>query len=139
MLDEQEFRRWREAAADALAGARTQRDARSFAWACFLAEQAAQLGVKAWLHGAGLGPHAWGHDLPELGRRLAEQSAAPLAVDVGDALKRLSRHYIASRYPDAHPGGTPGGHYSAADADQALGDAVLVLAEVDRRWEQLGR
>ncbi|MGH2736718.1 MAG: HEPN domain-containing protein [Actinomycetota bacterium] len=30
-------------------------------WACFAAEQAAQLALKGLLHGLGLGP--WGHDL----------------------------------------------------------------------------
>lgn len=37
-------------------------------WRCFLAEQAAQMAMKALLHGLGRGP--WGHDLMELGKAL---------------------------------------------------------------------
>ncbi len=47
MLDEPEFRRWSDAGADALAAARVQADAGFHHWSCFLAEQSAQLTVKA--------------------------------------------------------------------------------------------
>lgn len=134
-LDHDEFRRWREEAERALAGARLQADADLFNWACFAAEQAAQLAVKALLHGAGRGP--WGHDLV----RLVEAAGAAglrVSADAADAARRLSRHYIPARYPDAHPSGSPAAHYGRADADEAVRDAELLLVFVDASWEGLG-
>ena len=64
MLDGTEFDRWRAEATEALETARLARNGGRRNWACFLAEQAAQLAVKATLHGVGAGP--WGHDLLEL-------------------------------------------------------------------------
>lgn len=133
-LDEEEFRRWRDEANRALAGARVQTDAGLHNWACFAAEQAAQLAVKALLHGLGRGP--WGHDLV----RLAGDTVAAgvtIRAEIADACRRLSRHYIPARYPDAHPSGPPGDHYGTSDAEDALRDAAAVLTFVDETWADL--
>ncbi|MGI8576093.1 MAG: HEPN domain-containing protein [Egibacteraceae bacterium] len=135
MLDEAEYQRWRESAADAAEQAAAQRHGASYHWACFLAEQAAQFALKALLHG--IGRPAWGHDLPELGQRFTAALDEELAPPVHEALLRLSRYYIASRYPDAHPSGTAKGHYSGSDADQAIADTALVFALLDGRWREL--
>lgn len=135
MLDVPEFERWQQAADDALTGARTQREARSAHWACFLAEQASQLSIKGLLHA--VGAPAWGHDLVDLGDRLAVEFDRELPSDLADSLRRLSRHYIPTRYPDAHPSGTPGGHYGTTDADEAITDAQRVLTTVVDVFEQL--
>jgi HEPN domain-containing protein len=134
-LDVEELRRWRDEADRALAGARLQADAGLANWACFAAEQAAQLAVKGLLHGLGRAP--WGHDLVRLVEAL---TAAGLGVpdEAADAARRLSRHYIPARYPDAHPSGPPGTHYGARDAEEALADARTILALVDRLWDELG-
>lgn len=135
MLDGAEFRRWREAADDALAGARVQAEAGFPHWSCFMAEQSANLAVKALLHGIGAGP--WGHDLVALGAALAQASGGALPDDAEAALRRLSRHYIPSRYPDALPGGSPRSHYGPSDAEQALADAEQVARLVDAMWDDL--
>jgi HEPN domain-containing protein len=132
-LDEEEYRRWREEAARALRGARLQADDGLHNWACFAAEQAAQLAVKGLLHGLGRGP--WGHDLVRLGEMLTQDVDVP--TETADRLRRLGRHYIPARYPDVHPSGPAGGHYGATDADEALRDAEEVLGFVDRAWEAL--
>jgi HEPN domain-containing protein len=134
-LDRPEFRRWRDEADRALTGARVQADAGLHNWACFAAEQAAQLAVKGLLHGLGQAP--WGHDLVRFG---ADMAGAGLDVPdaIGDALRRLSRHYIPARYPDAYPSGPPGTHYGRSDAEEAMADAASVAAFVDRVWEELG-
>jgi HEPN domain-containing protein len=134
-LDREEFRRWRDEAARALEGGRVQADAGLHNWACFAAEQAAQLGTKALLHGLGRAP--WGHDLVRLGEAIVEVGLG-LPDKVADALRRLSRHYIPARYPDAHPSGPPGAHYGASDAEEAIDDAARVLAFVDETWAALG-
>jgi HEPN domain-containing protein len=134
-VDRDEFARWRTEADAALRGARLQADALLHNWACFAAEQAAQLGVKGLLHGLGRGP--WGHDLVRLGEQLAAVDDVPDAVL--DALRRLSRHYIPARYPDAHPSGPPGMHDGKSDSAEALADAASVLGLVDATWERLSR
>lgn len=106
MLDRSEFERWQEAADDALSGARAQHEAGLHNWACFLAEQAAQLAFKGLLHG--VGAPAWGQDLVDLGERVQSALNVALPDPASASLRRLSRHYVASRYPDAHPAGAPG-------------------------------
>lgn len=135
MLDHDEFDRWRQAAADARRSVRLQGDADLHNWACFLAEQAGQLGVKGLLRG--MGSSAWGHDLVELGQALGEELDEPLEDDLKAALQRLSRHYIPARYPDAHRSGSPGGHYGPQDTRQASADADLLLEFVDSTWAAL--
>lgn len=132
MVDEREFRRWRGQADGALEMARV---GRHHNWRCFLAEQAAQMAMKALLHGLGRGP--WGHDLVELGKRLAEAVEEPLDADLADALRRLSKLYIPTRYADALPSGDPADKFTDADAGEAIADAELVIAEVDDVWRQL--
>lgn len=104
-------------------------------WGCFLAEQAAQLAAKSLLHGTGSG--AWGYDLVALGERLREAAGEELPDAVAAALRRLSRHYIPPRYPDAHPGGSPMAYYGTEDSAEAIADADRVIAHVDGLWERL--
>jgi HEPN domain-containing protein len=132
-LDAEEHGRWRAEADRALHGARVQAEADIFNWACFAAEQAAQLAVKGLLHGLGRAP--WGHDLVRLGAMLVEAGIEPPS-EVGDAMRRLGRHYIPARHPDAHPLGPPGDHYGAADSREALSDAGTIIAFVDSTWSR---
>jgi HEPN domain-containing protein len=135
-VDHPEFRRWRDAADGARQAAELQAERPKLTnWACFLAEQAGQLAVKALLHGMGAG--AWGHDLVELGGRIEEQIAESLPEPLAAALQRLSRHYIPARYPDAYPGGDPAAHYGPEDARRALADLEEVTQFVDAMWSQL--
>lgn len=71
--------------------------------------------------------------LGELAREAGLAPPAPLV----DALRRLGRHYIAARYPDAHAAGPLGPHYGESDATQAIADAEAVLAFVDATWKGL--
>ena len=103
-------------------------------WACFSAEQAAQLAVKALLHGLGRAP--WGHDLPALAARLVE-AGLEVGQEAREACDRLARHYQAARYPDTLPGGAPGDRYHRADAERARDDARLVHRLVDDAWREL--
>jgi HEPN domain-containing protein len=135
-LDLEEYERWRAEAGRALRHGELAAQDGLHNWACFSAEQSAQLAVKALLHGLGLGP--WGHDLVGLGERLGE-AGLEIPPPVSDAILRLSRHYMPARYPDAHAAGSPGDRYGASDASQALDDAGSVLGLVDEAWDDLGR
>lgn len=101
-VDEEEYARWRAEADRALESARVQAKAALHNWSCFAAEQSAQLAVKALLHGLGRGP--WGHDLPRLSE-MVEQAGVQPGADVMGRMRRLGRHYIAARPPDAHAAG----------------------------------
>jgi HEPN domain-containing protein len=131
VLDEPEYIRWRETADSSLRAASLLADAGEHHHACLHAEQAAQQSVKALLHAVGTGGRARGHHLTELGRGAAAASGCDLPEGVRDALTRLARHYLPSRYPDALPGGTPAEHYRSADSTQALADARAVIAFVE--------
>ncbi len=131
-LDGEELSRWRTEADSALRAAISQVDLGLHNWACFLAEQAGQLSVKGLL--AGVGRPSWGHDLVRLGEEAGAAMQENWPTSLGPALRRLSRHYITTRYPDAVPAGTPGGHYGPEDSQQALADAHSVLESVDRAW-----
>lgn len=135
MFDRAEFDRWRDMALDAAATADQQIMREGHHWACFLAEQAGQFICKGLLHGLGL--PAWGHDLVDLGARIRAEGGLDVDAQVTDALVRLSRHYIATRYPDAHPSGTPSAHYGRADAEQAVLDARRIISFVDEQWSRL--
>lgn len=134
-LDQAEFTRWRAQATRALDTALLAETGERFEWACFLAEQAAQLAVKGVLHG--LGEEAWGHDLVMLEGRAVEVLSSCWSRPTGDEAARLSRHYIGTRYPDAHASGEPGSHYTRADAQEALADARTLLGAVDAAWAAL--
>jgi HEPN domain-containing protein len=133
-LDESEYRRWREEADQALAGARAQGEAGIHNWACFGAEQSAQLALKAILHGVGRAP--WGHDLLRLDQ-MASEAGLETPPEVADALERLARHYIPARYPDAHAGGNRATRYGPRASAEAIGDSERVLAFVDEQWSTL--
>lgn len=133
-FDESEYLRWREEAGRALQSARLQREASLHNWACFSAEQAAQLAVRALLHGLGRGP--WGHDLVRLGDGL-EAAGVALPERLAEVMKRLGRHYIPARYPDAHAEGSAAEHYGPADSAEAIADAEAILGFVDQAREGL--
>ena len=135
-LDRDEYERWRAEAGRALRHAELAAADGLHNWACFSAEQSAQLAVKGLLHGLGLGP--WGHDLVGLSERL-RKAGLELPESARDAVLRLSRHYMPARYPDAHAAGSPGDRYGPADATQALDDARSLLELVDEAWRDLDR
>lgn len=83
-------------------------------WACFAAQQAAEKAVKA-LHLA-LGQEAWGHTIARLLQDLPSQVPAEL-VEKG---KVLDNFYAPTRYPNAHPEGSPFEHYGSLQSGEAI-------------------
>ena len=137
MVDVQEYERWRLSASEALRAAEIQAASGLHNWACFLAEQAAQLAFKGLLHG--VGAMAWGHDLIQLLRRVEHELERSLSAEYEAAAQRLSRHYIPTRYPDAYAAGAPGAHYGPGDSAQAVADARLLLTILDNAWKDIGK
>jgi HEPN domain-containing protein len=124
---EDEGRRWLEQAwadlddaAYLLAGGR-------FNVACFIAQQAAEKALKAFLYYRGAA-EVWGHSVADLVARCAEveKGFAPL---VGPA-SLLDKYYIPTRYPNGLPGGVPKNAFDRVEAERALGIARDVLDAV---------
>lgn len=137
LVDKPEYERWLAEASRALEAARIQAPSGLHNWSCFLAEQSAQLALKALLHGIGLAP--WGHDLPDLGARAREACGTLWPTALDPALRELSRHYIPARYPDAHAAGSPGSHYGREESQQAIAQAARVVEVVSSIWSEIVR
>ncbi len=121
---------WIKQAKRDLEMAKNARGSGFYEWACFIAQQAAEKGVKAVYQSKG--GSAIGHGIGFLLRGLA---AERVAVPKGTlkAAKKLDGHYIPSRYPDGMAEGTPGDHFDKEDAD----DAIRCAGEVLRFCEDL--
>ena len=95
-------------------------------WACFAAQQAAEMAVKA-LH-LSLGQEAWGH----LVARLIADLPIP-AADLADKGKVLDNFYVATRYPNGHPEGAPFEHYGPLQSGEAIRYAGEIVEFVRAR------
>ncbi|HIQ00218.1 TPA: HEPN domain-containing protein [Candidatus Bipolaricaulota bacterium] len=124
MWDLAEYRRWFGQAEHTLASARRDAEGSDYSWACFKAEQAAQLALKALLIGQGVA--AFGHSTRELVEKV-RGLGLEVPHQVEAAARGLERHYIPSRYPDAYPSGSPYQFYDREDAERALEQAQAVL------------
>lgn len=120
-----EAARWMEEAEYTLGAARDNTAAKHFSVACFLAQQAAEKALQAFLYGQGarkvIGPSV--KDLlDDCARYDASFATLPGA--------KLDRLYLNTRYPDALPGGVPSECFDQEDAEQAISWAEGVVSHV---------
>lgn len=94
-----------------------------FDWACFSAQQSAEKAVKAVFQRVGV--EAWGHSVADLLRELGQSQKVP--GDLLDLALELDKAYIPTRYPNAHPSGSPRSRYTKAEADRMVGHADKIL------------
>ena len=90
-------------------------------WACFAAQQAAELAVKA-LH-FWHGQEAWGHAVA----RLLEDLPTPAPSDLVERSKVLDNFYVPTRYPNGHPEGAPFHHYGPYQSEEAIRHAGEII------------
>ncbi len=133
MFDWDEYVRWMEQAKYTLDSIRADIIFGSYSWACFKAHQAAEYALRAFLRGSG--KPAFGHDLRELARSVAEYCG--LDEEILEATLSLSKYYIPPRYPDAFPGGSPYQFYSKKDAEGAREYARKIIEWVESCAERL--
>jgi HEPN domain-containing protein len=136
IVDETEFNRWMRSAVLTLESARRDRVDRDYNWSCFKAHQAAEKALKALLWG--LGSPRTGHSLIELGNALRSMGVE-IPADIYEALARLSKFYIPTRYPDAWSEGAPEDYYTDSEAGEALQLAEKVVTWVRDVWKRLLR
>lgn len=92
-------------------------------WACFAAQQAGEMAVKA-LH-LWLGREGCGHVV----RRLLEELPSTVIVppELIEAARVLDAYYIPTRYPNGHSAGAPGEHYGPFQSQEAIRGAGQIL------------
>ncbi len=95
--------------------------------AVFYSHQSAEKAVKALLYHLNEAP--WGHSVRVLLERVFER----LGESRGELLvhaRELDRHYIPSRYPNAHPSGAPHEAYDEETARRAIYAARRIISYV---------
>lgn len=114
---------WFRQAERDLQHARDAFDRKTFEWAAFAAQQAAEKAVKALYQR--LGAEARGHSVTQL------LAALPPSARPSDALietaKDLDKHYITPRYPNSYPEGAPMDFYTRAEAQRAVDGAERII------------
>ncbi len=96
---------------------------RFYDWACFSAQQAAEKAVKAVLQK--LGAEAWGHSIADLLEDLSQSQTVP--ENLKDLALELDKAYIPTRYPNAHPSGSPRRRYTRMEAERLVGYAETLV------------
>ena len=114
---------WMDQARGDLQHARSDVEEAFYDWACFSAQQAAEKAVKALFQR--MGAVVWGHSVADLLDELAQRQAVP--EDLRDAALELDKAYIPSRYPDAHPSGSPRRRYIRAEAERLVEYAAKIV------------
>ena len=107
---------------------------KSYEWACFQAQQAAEKALKAlWLSD---GHDPWGHSLLRLVREHPDSSiTADLTTTVSEEAATLDQFYIPTRYPNGLPDLTPHEVYTKTQAERASDAAGVVIERIRRLIE----
>lgn len=114
---------WMSQAESDLDHARHDVEAGFFEWACFSAQQAAEKAAKAVFQRTG--DEAWGHSVADLLQAIDARHT--VSDDLIDAALELDKAYISTRYPDAHPSGTPRDRYTRKEAKRLVSYADQIL------------
>ena len=90
---------------------------------CFHAQQAAEKAIKAVFQR--MGAEAWGHSVADLLKELARKQV--VGEELADASLELDKAYIPTRYPNAHPSGSPRSRYTKEEARRLTGYAEKIV------------
>ncbi len=103
--------------------------------ACFMAQQAAEKALKAFLYGHGA-EEVWGHSVAELAYD-AEKFDKEFEK-LRPKISPLDKYYIPTRYPGSLPGGIPAEAFDAEDAEKAIRLSKQTINFVKRKISGLG-
>ena len=134
MLDSREYSRWLGFARITLESANGDLERGYYNWACFKAQQAAELAVKALMHGMGL--PAYGRSVSKLLAGLPSKGIN-VPSEVVERAKTLDKLYVPTRYPNAWAEGMPHEYYTLGDARSAMDCAGRIISWVDGTWRYL--
>lgn len=126
--DVEEYGRWLKQAKNTLLSARRDKEVGDYNWSCFKAQQAAEFAIKALLYGIGVS--AVGHSLLKF---MDDLEGKGIRTDmVKRCARTLDRHYIPTRYVNAHAEGAPFEFYDQSTADEAIRCADEMMEFVER-------
>ncbi len=94
----------------------------------FYSHQAGEKAVKALLYSVNEAP--WGHSVRILLERYFKKAGVGRDEGLLRCARELDMHYVLSRYPNAHPAGTPHEAYDEATARKALNAARRIIEYV---------
>lgn len=114
-LDCDEFKRWFNQALYTFNLIDVDINNNGYSWACFKAQQCAEMAIKSALKA--LGRNAYGYGLLKLYDELS--TILTRKDDVRNAVSYLDKLYISPRYPDAFAEGSPWEHFTENDANIA--------------------
>ncbi len=122
--------RWLRQARQDVSDARYAAAGARYHLVCFLAQQAAEKSIKAFLYATGQ-EDVWGHSVADLCVEAGELD--PAFTELKTSAGPLDKFYIPTRYPDALPGGIPAEAFTAGDSEFALAAAERALEVVAER------
>ena len=114
---------WMDQAVGDLEHARNDLKGSFYDWACFSAQQSSEKALKAIFQK--LGAEAWGHSVADLLEEL--RKSQPVPEELKDISLELDKVYIPSRYPNAHPSGSPRKRYTLNEAERMVNYAQRIL------------
>ena len=114
---------WLDEAKGDLNHARNDMKGNFYNWACFSAQQSAEKAIKAVFQR--MGAEAWGHSVADLIKELAKKHDIP--EELFDKALELDKAYIPTRYPNAHPSGSPRSRYTIEEAKRLIGYAERIV------------
>lgn len=107
---------WMDEAQGDLEHARSDVAGGYYNWACFSAQQAAEKAVKAVFQK--LNAEAWGHSVADLMGELSQRYE--VSEELMNGALELDKAYIPTRYPNAHPSGSPRDRYTRKEAGRLI-------------------
>ena len=123
---------WLDQAVRNLEQAEESRKNERHEWACFAAQQAAELSVKS-LH-LHFGQEACGHVVARLLLELPNDAPTELI----DKAKVLDNFYVPTSYPNGHPEGAPFHHYGPIQSEEAIRYAGEIIEYTRLKMAQRG-
>jgi HEPN domain-containing protein len=126
-IKQEEWQRYRRQAEHTLSSAGRDRKAGDHDWACFKAQQAAELALKGYVRATR--EYVTGHSVTRLLGALGEEVPDELVRCAHD----LDKVYIPARYPDAYDSGAPMDYYGPPDSEKAIRCAARILRWLDDR------
>ncbi|MCX7916592.1 MAG: HEPN domain-containing protein [bacterium] len=132
-MKENEYKRWFNQALCDLDDAKFNLSGKRYNVACFLAQQSAEKGLKAYLIYKGA-EDIWGHSVGELCGDAKDFDNSFLLIE--NESKLLDKYYIPTRYPNALPGSIPSEVFDEQDAKKAICMAEKILNFVKKKIEE---
>lgn len=114
---------WLDEANGDLEHARSDLQGGFYNWACFSSQQAAEKAIKAVFQK--MGAEAWGHSVADLLKELGK--TYDISAELLNHALELDKAYIPTRYPNAHPSGSPRTRYTKEEGRRLVGYAERII------------